>query len=124
MLFLFFVPAAISFLLIPMTDGSGAFEGNQVPFFFSMDASLRQILLFSIVLIDLTLVGGALVDLMRLVPASAFSGTRTVQRIASQGKRQKVSENRGVLPPQAASLNQPAMAACKPWLAPQAGPGE
>ena len=73
-----------------MTDGSGAFEGNQVPFFFSMDVSLRQILLFLIGLLDLALVGGALVDLMRLVPASAFSGTRTVQRIASQGKRQKV----------------------------------
>lgn len=74
MMFLFLIPVLMSFFLITVKDGGG----------------LRRVLLFSIVLIDLAFLGIAFVDLMMIVPPSVFSGTRTVQRIASQGKRQKV----------------------------------
>ena len=74
MMFLFLIPVLMSFFLITAKDGGG----------------LRRVLLFSIVLIDLAFLGIAFVDLMMIVPPSVFSGTRTVQRIASQGKRQKV----------------------------------
>ena len=87
---LFLVPAAMSFFLIPITDEGGRIEANSVGLFFFMNGSLREILLFAILLIDVSLLGIAFFDLMKMVPPSAFSGTRKVQRIASQGKRQKV----------------------------------
>ncbi|MDA7859326.1 DUF58 domain-containing protein [Mariniblastus sp.] len=74
LLLLFLIPALMSFFLVILMDGGGA----------------RRTLLLALLLIDVALVGTAFVDLMRIVPPSVFSGTRTVQRIASQGKRQKV----------------------------------
>ena len=74
LLVLFLVPALLSFFLIILVDRG----------------EIRQILLSAILLIDVAFTGVALVDLMRIVPPFVFSGKRTVQRIASQGKRQKV----------------------------------
>jgi uncharacterized protein (DUF58 family) len=74
LLVLFLVPALLSFFLIILVDRG----------------EIRQILLSAILLIDVAFTGVALVDLMRIVPPFVFSGKRTVQKIASQGKRQKV----------------------------------
>ena len=74
MLYLFCIPALMSLLLISMPDGGAA----------------RRLLFRALLIIDVVFIVLAFVDLMRMVPPHVFSGTRRIQRIASQGKRQKV----------------------------------
>ena len=74
MLYLFCIPALMSLLLISLPDGGVA----------------RRLLFRALLIIDVVFIVLAFVDLMRMVPPHVFSGTRRIQRIASQGKRQKV----------------------------------
>ncbi|MGY8747057.1 MAG: DUF58 domain-containing protein [Pirellulales bacterium] len=74
MLYLFCIPALMSLLLISMPDGGTS----------------RRLLFRALLIIDIVFIVLAFLDLMRMVPPHVFSGTRRVQKIASQGKRQKV----------------------------------